>query len=182
LIKFAEILQINVRSSAGENSLSEFAEKEGDAVLRWLLPESRAARILAALWTLASVSVLIRTLCVLYAPPRGLAEAQAAQGGEAIFMLILSFPADLIISLPLLGPDGGAELGYAWNTWQSLSIIWLFFFVPGYLQWFCLPRAIKNYLLPAIEEAYCASSPAFAWVRRKCGIKDDPDISCIPRN
>jgi len=149
------------------------------AVLRWLLPESKAARVVVALWTLACVAVLIRSLCILNAAPRVLAEAQAAEDGEAIFMMILSFPASLIITLQSLEPVG--ELGYAWNTWQALSIMWLFFFVPGYLQWFCIPRIIKNSLLPAIERVYDHSPQLIAWVRHKCGIKDAPSISCVPK-
>ena len=116
------------------------------AVVRWLFPKSKAARVMAVLWTLACVSVLIGSLRVLAARPGGIEAAQAAQGSEAIFMMILSFPASLIIGLPVLG-YAAKEPGYGWNTWQSLSIVWLFFFVPGYFQWFCLPRVIKNYLL-----------------------------------
>lgn len=147
-------------------------------MLRWLLPESKAARVVAALWTLACVSLLIRTLCFLNAPHRVLADAVA---GDEILMGVLSFPASLIISLPLsLGPSGG-ELGYAWTTWHSILIVWLSVFVLGYFQWFCLPRAAKNHLLPVIEKVYDVSPLAAVWVRRKCGIKDSPNISCIPK-
>ena len=146
------------------------------AALRWLLPESKAARVMAALWTLACFSVFIRSLRLL-----GLAETQAAGGSELIFMLILSFPAGLIVGLPLFGLLT-SRISNGWNGWQALLVMWLFFFVPGYLQWFCLPRVIKNSLLPAIEKMYEVFPQRVAWVRRKCGIKDTPDISCIPKD
>jgi hypothetical protein len=97
------------------------------------------ARLSKILWVLCSVAVLAVTLAR-YAP------GPASDIGVFLLygMLFLAFPVSLLVAglfalLALLQEQLGAPLlDLIGSNYVGLSVMWLVFFVAGYVQWFVL--------------------------------------------
>ncbi len=131
-------------------------------MVKWILPNGKVARVAAILWALACISLHVHPLLLENGPTRAYGDAVVA---ECFTMLALSFPSSMIVYCPWLN--------FAISGSHHIFAFWLLLFVLGYFQWFCLLRTI--------QKVYDLSPPLIAWIRRKCGIKDEGSISCIPK-
>ena len=91
-------------------------------------------RTIAALWVLACLWLLARTLLLRHAPPDLFADAEEY---EQILLLALSTP------LCLVGVTVAQRITFNWwpypaNDARTIVVIWLAFFLVGCLQWFVL--------------------------------------------
>ena len=106
-------------------------------------------RYVAAVWLAACVAVLCFSLWS-YAPgPRSDAMVLFAWA-----MLALSFPAGLLVSLALAVAlqviDTSAALQWIQlPTWMGVSLVWLFFCLAGYTQWFVLVPRVQRRFRPS---------------------------------
>jgi hypothetical protein len=97
--------------------------------------------IAKCLWIAGCVAVLVATLYLFDDKPNSDVEFLLVYG-----MLILAFPISLVL---LLFGDAAGYVAYSVSGYASSTnrpgfvITWLFFFIPGYWQWFkLLPRLV----------------------------------------
>jgi hypothetical protein len=141
-----------------------------------LFPTGWIARTFSILWTLICVSVLTYALLHGNDSAKGYENARMR---EQIWMILLSFPVCVIAAFPLYLIIAILKwMNWSYKTTQMISIEWLIFFSFGYFQWFIFPR-LCVWLVDKLSN-YAPFD--FTWIRRKLGIRDAGNISCIPKD